>query len=252
MQWLAQLLGVTLALTLDLGVPIPDGGESSTSGAHVKQDAHWISIIRDTSMSIDDRLDLVTTDQSFGEWMMRVLEQAPVDEVDAASVVAPLANDPVSIKLREGVNVMLTGFDVISVEGRKAMASDGQGGFFQQAGPGHPETIAQMLTDPGLPDIIGDEMASFLGGIAAGVAASILRADPELSASLATEFAARMQRVPRMLVLSLVSSGHESHLRDGWRAHVSPGDLKTLARDVKAASSYVNDLQRLSGSASRV
>jgi hypothetical protein len=109
-----------------------------------------------------------------------------------------------------------------------------------------------MLTDPWLPDIIGDEMASFLGGMAAGVAATILEADPELSEALANEFASRMQRVPRMLVLSLVGCGRESHLRDDWRSHVSPVDLEILARDVKAANSYVNDLQRLSGSASLV
>lgn len=252
MKRISQVLGFVLALTLGL---TGSDAQARSPGLSVSfADAtgqEWIEVLRDTAMPMSERLEVAVSEPSLTAWLEAVIKEvasleprALADAMDTFTAAGPVP-EPANVfdaEFQRGVRGLTAGIALMDVE-------DVQGKLGEVGFGDVDLELAEVLTDPAVPMIVGDAVASYLEGMVALVAMLILRdSEPELALELATAFADRMEGTPRMLALLGLDGGLP--LRDGWQACLSEADIETLDRDRAEAERYVAGLAAIADQAS--
>lgn len=233
MMRIAQLLGVALALALNTAAPgtTIEASQPLSAGAQSSGEA-WLRTLSDASMSVSERLEVAATDMSVNKWFKLAAEHsAPLDQRGLEQLRADVEThrNPVVVEIYRGVEAMMHGVQLLAVDVNADLPPKMTESF----------DFTEIMTDPSIPAIVGDEWANFLEGLVAALGAALLhRSNPALAQELATAFADRMQRVPRLIALGGQSGFFE--VRDDSRNYISKEDLQTLARDTRAAELYVS------------
>jgi hypothetical protein len=239
---IAQLLGIVLALSLGLADPSSTSESVSNLSSSFSEAGglEWLETLRDNSMPLSERLELAASDVSITTWTRAVAARIPsIDEHGLKQLreLPDLPKDPFSIEIARGFRGMMEGLEFIVFDGvheQAKMAIDLKQDL----------DLTELLTDPTVPAIVGDEWANFLEGLVALIGAVfVYRSEPSLAQDLATAFADRMQRTPRLFALCGLEGYVE--VRDGWQSYLSEEDRQTLARDRAVSERYVSGLTTL-------
>jgi len=180
---------------------------------------------------LETRLESVAIDPAFDMWMRASRGNQP-------GYPMPGFSAPRILKVHEGYAFLQVG---LSLLGPKA---------WSMCWPIDPRDedpeipLAAILTDPRVPDILGDELAHFFNGLAALMVAG----ETGWGVDLVGVFVDKMKRVPRLVVLSFLAAGHERLLRDEWESLVTTEDIGILWDDVLASYTHSSALAKIVGS----
>lgn len=247
MKRISQVLGFVLALALGLTGSDARAHSPGLSVSFVEATGQaWIEVLRDTTMPMSERLEVAVSEPSMTAWLKAVIEHAaslsPSTFSDALhTFTAPKASpEPVTLfeaELQRGVRGLAAGVALLDVEDTHSKLDEID--FANE-----PLDLAEVLTDPGIPMIVGDALASYLEGMVALVAMLIIRdSEPELATQLAAAFADRMESTPR--TIALVGLDGDLPLREGWQVYLSEADIQALERDRAEAERYVAGLSAI-------
>lgn len=244
---IAQVLGIALALLLNVAPSTAAAESPSLAIGDPQIDGAWLEVLSDTSMDLSERLQIASTEDSINEWFKFVaLEGASHgrgvhDGLELRSeqlrVLVEASHDPVLIEVYRGAVAVLAALEELAPE----VDLEPESSVHRVV---EEFDLGASLTDPRVPAIVADEWASLVEGLVAGVGAAFLQSsDPELALELATAFAERMQRFPRLLALGALDGSVE--LRGDWRRHLSKEDVEKLERDTRITEQYVSRLADL-------
>lgn len=238
MKRLSQVLSFVLPLTLGL---IGSSAQARSPGLSVSfaeaTGQEWIEVLRNTAMPMSERLEVAVSEPSLTAWLEAVSKEVAALDPAAFADPAPEPANLFDAELQRGVRGLTAGFallDVQDVHGKLGEVDFGDVDL----------DLAEVLTDPAIPMIVGDAAASYLEGMVALVAMLILYdSEPELALELATAFADRMATTPR--TLALLGLDGALPLREGWQAYLSEADIQTLDGDRAEAERYVAGLSAM-------
>jgi hypothetical protein len=191
----------------------------------------WLDHVHDSSLMLESRLESVVMEDSFSMWVSSIASRPAGESTDPSSF-----GSSGSDQLLSGYRAIVKAIDMLEAGSDLELAIDPDRDF------------ANVLTDPRVPFILGDEIAVVLNGLAAGVCASILRFhNTDLSSELSTIFRDRMARLPKLVALSLIASGEDDKLWKGWEKHVSPDELALFESQANETADYYRALRIIAG-----
>jgi hypothetical protein len=191
----------------------------------------WLDHVHDSSLTLESRLELVVMEPSFSMWVSSIARRPAGELSDSSSFGLSESG-----QLLSGYRAIVKAIDMLEARSDLGLEIDLERNF------------AQVLTDPRVPFILGDEIAAVLNGLAAGVCASILRFhNTDLSSGLSTIFRDRMARLPKLVALSLIASGEDDKLWKGWEKHVSSDDLALFEKQANETADYYRALRIIAG-----
>lgn len=252
MSRLAQAIGLALALALNLVPERVEAAELIDPHEHrllelLRGADGWLQLLEDRSVELDRRVEITVSDPDFVRWLGRLLTEAPptTTKEALATIEAAPQHTEVDRKIIEGLQSLREGTDLLPVA--EAELEQQLGGF--QFEPEMLDEELAQLTSPAVPELIGDELQSFAEGFVALLGAGLLeQRDPDLALQLATIFAERSSRVPRLVVLLSIWTDGEHELSPESARYVTSEDRKRLARDLVRAEQEVANLQLVAGS----
>lgn len=248
MSRLVQAIGLALVLALNL---VPDRAEAAehgdqhNSGAFTRLDASpWLQLLEDRSIGLERRLELVVSDPRFVSWFGRLVgEVTPMTPSQALEEI-PTPQDETDRLILEGLRSLERATRLLP---EYEIAAHTQSDDFRLEPEMFEDALAQ-LTNPAIPELIGDEAQSFAEGFVALLGTALVEhQNPDLARELAQIFAERSSRVPRLIVLLAIWQGSELELSADASEHVSDADRRKLASDRARAERHVANLQKLAG-----
>jgi hypothetical protein len=243
MRRLVQAVGVALVLALSL---VPDRLEAAERGFHVQQASmirvlesasSWLPWLEDTSLDVGQRLEIAVSDPDFVRWLGDLLAVVPpatamqaIAEIEASETL----DDPVLHILLETLKLFPP--DMMSeIENADELVFE----------PKMLEQAMAVLTDPKVPELIGDELQYVAEGVVAMLGAALLaERKPSLARELDQVFVQRAERVPRLIGLLAIWTQQEFELTSHVEL-ITSSDREVLARDQIRAEQSVANLRRL-------
>ena len=207
--------------------------------------ASWLSVLEEQSLPLSERLQLVVGDPDFEDWVQRLVEVAAPRETTFEKAVGQMqsvdtTDDPIALELVQGVNALLQALTLLPTDTMNRASEKSA----LEVGSAEVGSAFALLTDPEVPEIVGDTFQACAEGVAAMLAATLLEdRKPELALSLAQEFTARARGVPRALALWIVWDDSDGALVSRARELLSSEELATLASDRTRAQDYVESLR---------
>lgn len=255
---LPRALFLTLSLALSL---VPAQAEASESGVEARRahdellavlaDASWLNSLQDPSLPLAQRLELTVSEPELADWLLRVLRAVSTQPIPLPAparifdeIQATPDDGPILPELKRGFAAYQQALLLLPPDEQPDL--DVVPGELTALERSDLDEILAMLTDPTIPEIVGDELQRCAESFVALIGATLLEdRDPKLALELAQAFSERAQGMPRLVVLQTMMSGHGSLLSPSVSQFIADDDEQTLVRDMEKARLHTANLRTM-------